>query len=827
METSALLATIASLHGEARDLGLYFQSATDESLRGRTVTVGGRPVISFASCSYLGLERHPALLAGARAALDRFGTQFSASRGYLSAPLYAPLEASLSTLFGGHALVTPSTTLGHQIVLGALVTERDALVLDHQVHHSVQAAATLARAAGAHVELVRHDALDRAEAVVGALARTRDTVWFACDGVFSMFGDLAPVGLLDRLLDVAPNVRLYVDDAHGMSWAGHHGRGSFLSRFPLSPRVVVGTSLNKAFAAGGGCFVFADAAERERVQLCGAPFVFSGPLQPPMLGAALASATLHQTPAIAALQRALARVVGHLHARLGAVGLAPLVASGAPIVFLPLGLPRVAWRVARALFEEGFYVPVSMFPAVPMKRAGLRLTVTADHDLADLDRLVEALARHIPAAQAAEGFDAAQCALSFEGAIPAESATPAPAGPGSLAAPRVAAVTAPDPALHVEVATHVASLDRALWDRLLGPVGAVSTEALAVQERVFRGPRPEHDWRPHYVLVRRPDGAPVAATVLTTCLVKDDMLDREAVSRAVEARRAADPYALTSRAVVMGSLLSEGEHLWLDRSGPWEAAVRAITRAAGAIQAQDGASVVILRDLAAGDAPLDATLRGEGYVVVPTLDRHLVTLDADETPALQKLLGRLGKRARQHVRGLLDDAPAWTVRVVPSDAPAALCDALFARYQTVARRKYKINTFELPRTILPAVLSSAAWEVVTLAHSPDPAAPPAAWWAAHVHGDAYAPFFCGLDYDAVYTHGAYRQMLLQILQRALVRGARTVHLGMDADQEKQRFGSVAIPSVAYVQAQDHFQGEVLREIAAEVALHTAVRPSAR
>ena len=165
-------------------------------------------------------------------------------------------------------------------------------------------AATLARAAGARVETVKHRELERAIDLAAALARRHDTVWFAGDGVYSMYGDLAPVGLLRQLLDAAPNVRLYIDDAHGMSWAGTHGRGSFLSRMPdPDRRVVLATSLNKAFAAGGGVVVFPTREERERVRTTGAPLVFSGPVQPPMLGAALASARIHLSDEIVGLQR--------------------------------------------------------------------------------------------------------------------------------------------------------------------------------------------------------------------------------------------------------------------------------------------------------------------------------------------------------------------------------------------------------------------------------------------------------------------------------------------------------------------------------------------
>ncbi len=156
MEASEFLETVQTMHADGRRRGLFFQTIEDEVIRGRNLRLNGEHVLSWASCSYLGLELHPRLRAGAHEAIDRYGTQFSSSRGYLSTPQYRELEALLGRLFGGHVVVTPTTTLGHQAALGSLVTERDALVLDHQVHASVQVAASLARAQGAAVQTVRH-----------------------------------------------------------------------------------------------------------------------------------------------------------------------------------------------------------------------------------------------------------------------------------------------------------------------------------------------------------------------------------------------------------------------------------------------------------------------------------------------------------------------------------------------------------------------------------------------------------------------------------------------------------------------------------------------
>jgi len=143
-------------------------------------------------------------------------------------------------------------------------------------------------------------------------------------------------------------------------------------------------------------------------------------------------------------------------------------------------------------------------------------------------------------------------------------------------------------------------------------------------------------------------------------------------------------------------------------------------------------------------------------------------------------------------------------------------------YLAVASRKLKLNVFPLPRNLFSELLQSPAWEVVTVHLDPTFGGPasgePVAWYAAHVHRDHYAPFLCGLNYEYVFEHGAYRAMIYQMILRARDIGIRDIHLGMDADLEKARFGSTQHTHCIYLQARDHFNGQLLKEIVAEVGL---------
>ena len=844
MEISQFLDTLTQLHGEARQRGVYFQDSTDTTLRGRGVNIGGRDMISFSSCSYLGLEYHPDLIEGVIEATRAFGTQFSSSRGYISAPLYAELEALLSQMFGGHALVTSSTTLGHQAVLTALLTEKDGIVMDHQVHHSVQMAARLAQAGGAKVSIVRHNQLERAADEVERMTRTCDNVWFACDGVFSMYGDLAPLNLLRHLLSLSDKVKLYVDDAHGMSWAGKHGVGSFLSRMPIDDpavagRMILATSLNKAFSAAGGVMVFPTAEMRKRVMDCGGPMVFSGPVQPPMLGAAIASAKLHLSEAIYPYQEALTERTRMVNRRMKELSLPLLVENEAPIFFVRMGLPRVAFRVVQRLMDEGYFINASVYPAVPMKRAGVRFAVTAAHRMEDIEGALSAMARIVPEVLDEEEMSADLLDELFTTAVPEEARTSeqyreldisdvitvsSPVGPS-----QATGLDVEPRELVVHRYQSIDELDHTEWDAMLGSVGSCSVEAQRVAEKAFASQtRQEYNWGFHYVIVRTADGTPVAASFFSSALNKDDMLMRDEVSQAVEVRRAADPYFLTSKIVTMGSGFSEGNHLYLNREGPWRAALVRMLEVASEIYDQEAANMLLLRDLPADDPEMDAFLRDQGFVKIPMFTSYYLNIDWSSR---EEYLAGLTRRKRRHLREIIDRSQHYSVRVFSPESGEKMGVAdlahLYRLYRNVADRKRKLNVFPLPASLMPRLQTSDAWELVAVYLSEEGGGPrdgkPVAFYAAHAHSGHYAPFLCGLDYRFVFQHGAYRNMIFEMIQRAQTIGIKQIHMGMDADQEKLRFGCTPMENCVYLQARDHFNGELLREIVAEVGLDQALR----
>ncbi|MDJ0925545.1 MAG: aminotransferase class I/II-fold pyridoxal phosphate-dependent enzyme [Acidimicrobiia bacterium] len=369
----------------------------DDRLDGSTMTVDGAKLVDFGSCSYLALNRDERLKDAARDGIERFGTSHSSSPMYTSIGLYADLEEKLGRILGASVAIAPTTTLAHLAALPALVRSDDLVLLDQFSHASLRLAADVLRGQGIRVEFVRHNDVDALRKRLERCSDDFTNLWYAADGLYSMFGDFAPVREIEPLLGEFPNLHLYYDEAHSLGWAGRHGRGHVLEHVPWHPRMVLVAGLSKSFAANGAVLAFGDPAMRQRVVYTGSSFTFSGPVQIASLAAAVASADIHLSEEHASLQGSLNKRIDLARELLLEHGLPVQRQDQSPIWFIRVGKVDAAIRLVRDLMDDGFYVNPAGYPAVPIGSAGIRFTQTLHHSEEDLRGLIAAIVRRIPA----------------------------------------------------------------------------------------------------------------------------------------------------------------------------------------------------------------------------------------------------------------------------------------------------------------------------------------------------------------------------------------------------------------------------------------------
>jgi 7-keto-8-aminopelargonate synthetase-like enzyme len=788
------------------DLGIGNCHAEDARSDGRHVRIRGRELVNFASCSYLGLELDPRLIDAAIDATRRFGIETSSSRAYLSSPLYTEFESLIEQIFGGaHVVVAPTTTLGHLAALPALLDEDDAIILDHQVHSSVQLAAKLLHAGGTTLEVLPHNHLDRLEDRVATLAKTHRQVWYMADGVYSMFGDLAPVAKIGEILDRHEQMRFYVDDAHGMSWCGPNGSGSVLDVMPLHPRMVLSTGMAKGFGTGGGLIVSSSPEIKKKVRRFGPTLIFAGPLQPPILGAAIASARLHLGPEIVRMQAELRERMAHFAARVARHAI-PVVSPGnTPVGFVGTGPTQVCQILCSRLMEEGIFTNPAQFPATPARRSGNRFLITRHHTPEDLDRLADALAEHWEPAVREAGVEPYEIWRAF--------GLEAPVAPVTRARAR-------STELYLESCDSIDKLRHAEWDAMMRDRGCLGAAGMTLFESLFGPEAPlESRWDFRYYVVRDGKGEPVLATCFSAALWKADMMASAEISARVEARRAVEPLFLTHRVFSMGCLLSEGNHLWLrdpvDSSNS-QAAIALLLRAVRSDADRLGCGVRVVRDLPSDDLALAHRFASEGMMSMAAPESLVVE---DVLGSEAELVASLGRKHRYHqARYVAPFDDAYDVEVLEAGSRALAedeIDRLYALYENVRAENLELNTFPLPRTFLSAMASSPGWELLIFRERERPERGPVCFLASHVGDAIYTPLLTGLDYALVRERGLYRQMLRHGTLRARALGKQKVHFGFGASLEKRRFGARPQASTMYLEADDHYAFDALAHIAAE------------
>ena len=378
---------------DAREARIIRLSADKQLIaKGNCVVVDGQPLVNFGSCSYVGLELDPRIKRGMINMVQKYGSQFSSSRVYLGIAEYAEYEELINQIFGMPTALASTTTLGHLANLPVLLRENDAVIVDQLAHASIQGAVQYAAATGFHAERIKHNNHIRLEECIWELSKTHDKVWYLADGIYSMHGDIAPLGEIYRLLNAYEKFHFYVDDAHGMGWAGQHGKGYVLDKYPFHERLYFTTSLAKGFAAAGGALVFPNAEMRRKVENCGGTMTFAGPIQPAVLGAGIASAKIHLSAEITERQHDVLGKIQYFLKRAKQFKL-PLVGQDeTPIFFIGIGSREVGYRMVHELKRAGYWTNLGVFPAVPQGKCGLRLPITQHHSREQIDGLLTTVA---------------------------------------------------------------------------------------------------------------------------------------------------------------------------------------------------------------------------------------------------------------------------------------------------------------------------------------------------------------------------------------------------------------------------------------------------
>jgi glycine C-acetyltransferase len=347
----------------------------------------GREVVNLCANNYLGLAQHPAVLAAAHAALDRFGYGMASVRFICGTQtVHRELEHALAAFLGtDDAILYSSCFDANGGVFEALLDERDAVISDGLNHASIIDGIRLSKARRYRYANGNLDELeDRLKEARDARRRLIVT-----DGVFSMDGYIARLAEIRALAD-RYDALLMVDDSHGVGVLGPGGRGSHEALGLLGRVDILSGTLGKALGGASGGYIAASSAVVGWLRQRSRPYLFSNTLAPPIAAASLlALEIVRQEPERRARLHENAR---RLREGLLARGFEVLPGEH-PIVPVMMGAAERAQRFAARLLDEGVYAVGFFYPVVPEGRARIRLQVSAAHEPATLERALEAFGR--------------------------------------------------------------------------------------------------------------------------------------------------------------------------------------------------------------------------------------------------------------------------------------------------------------------------------------------------------------------------------------------------------------------------------------------------
>lgn len=788
--------TVDEVLSGAKNVGVLHLYAEDKKLTGRTIQIKGKEMFHFGTTGYLGLEQDARIKEAAIQAIKDYGTQFPLSKSYISHPLYSELESKIEEMYGIPPIITKNSTLGHLAIIPTLLRDEDGVIMDHQVHWSVQNACQLLKLRGIPVEMIRHNNLNMLEEKIKQLSSKCEKIWYMADGVYSMFGDYAPISELIEMTKKYNQLNLYFDDVHGMSWIGKNGTGFVFNCIKELPDniVVVGT-LSKTFGASGATLLCKNEKLRNKIKNFGGPLTFSAQLEPASVGAAIASAKIHLSSEITIRQHELADKISYFNQLLAEENLPIISVNDSPVFFLGMGTPISSYNFVHRLFNEGFFLNLGIYPAVPIKNTGIRITLSSHNQKQDIKELAEAIKYHYPKALEETNNNDRKVRKAF----------------GLYVTDEVIAKNQIEDII-IEEKNTILDVSESEWNNLMGKNNIFDWEGLVYLEKAFKNSIDKfNNWEFFYYTIKDKRGKIILMTFGTYGLWKDDMLATESVSKQLEEIRKTDPLHLTSKVISLGCLFTEGKHYYINENEELaEKAVKLLLEKLEEKYNDLKADMVVLRDFEEKNT-WDKTIQEQGYFKINMPESCVYK--AEKWLNYEDFSKVLSPRSRKHFNKEIMTFEKYYNIDIKEKLSVEELEKAYKLYQNVKNNNYAINTFQYDKSVFERMNECPNWEFITL-HLNNVEDKPfvGVMFCYKNQNHTYVPELIGMDYKWAKDFNLYRQLLFQTIKRANELNFAQIDFGVSASFEKRKVGAKIIPKVAYVQARDNYTMEVMNTI---------------
>ena len=342
----------------------------------------GQQVLNFCANNYLGLSDHPDLIQAAKDALDTHGFGMSSVRFICGTQnMHKALEQKIAAFFGTEDTILYAACFdANGGVFEPLLTAEDAIISDALNHASIIDGVRLCKAQ--RYRYKNADMADLEEQLIKAQEQRFRII--VTDGVFSMDGNVAPVGQICKLAE-KHDAMVMVDECHSAGVVGETGRGvTELFNIRGVVDIITGT-LGKAFGGAIGGFTTGKKEIIEMLRQRSRPYLFSNSLPPSVVGAGIRM--FDMIDETSELQERLHHNTDYFMEKMSAAGF-DIKPTQSAICAVMLYDAKLSQEFSAKLLDEGIYVIGFYFPVVPRDQARIRVQLSAAHTQEHLDHAI-------------------------------------------------------------------------------------------------------------------------------------------------------------------------------------------------------------------------------------------------------------------------------------------------------------------------------------------------------------------------------------------------------------------------------------------------------
>tara|TARA_B100001029_G_C15052013_1_gene451458 strand:- start:769 stop:1953 length:1185 start_codon:yes stop_codon:yes gene_type:complete len=370
---------------EIKQSGLYKEERIILSKQSSEISISDNSkVLNFCANNYLGLSNHSLLIQAAKEGIDKFGFGLSSVRFICGTQsIHRELENKISLYLNKEDTILYTSCFdANGGLFETLFNSEDLIISDQLNHASIIDGVRLCKAQRARYD---NSDMNQLESILKKSDHYRYKI-ITTDGVFSMDGYIAKLKIICNLAD-RYNAMVHVDDSHATGILGPNGKGSADFHGVLDQVDIITSTFGKALGGASGGFTSSSNEIISILRQKSRPYLFSNSLAPNIVYTSIKALELIENDL--SLKVKLESNTEYFRKSIIKLGF-DIKQGEHPIVPIMIYDAKIANQIASEMLKKGIYVIAFSYPVVPKDQARIRVQISADHTLEQLNQAINA-----------------------------------------------------------------------------------------------------------------------------------------------------------------------------------------------------------------------------------------------------------------------------------------------------------------------------------------------------------------------------------------------------------------------------------------------------